>query len=106
MLTAKPLLERVLARFCLSVRLALAATGIAAAIASLGLSACGREGALELPPGPASAPAPTSQLQSSDGFVVPGSAQDTALKNGFDAQGNPVATTGQKKQFILDPILQ
>ena len=29
-----------------------------------------------------------------------------AVKNGFDAHGNPVATPGAKKSFILDPILQ
>jgi hypothetical protein len=41
-----------------------------------------------------------------DGSPVPGSAQDTALKNGFDSQGNPVATPGQKRPFLLDPLLQ
>ena len=28
------------------------------------------------------------------------------MKNGFDAQGNPVAAAGQKRPFILDPLLQ
>jgi len=105
MLDAKPLLERVLARSCLRIRLALVLAAMAG-IAALGLAGCGRVGPLELPPGPASTPAPNAQMSSSDGLIVPGSAQDTALKNGFDAQGNPVATTGQKKQFILDPLLQ
>lgn len=76
-------------------------------MAALALAGCGREGPLELPPGPAPAtPAATSQLQSPDGTPAPGSPQDTALKNGFDAQGNPVATPGQKRPFILDPLLQ
>jgi len=70
------------------------------------LSGCGRAGPLELPPGPAVTPAPSAQLTQPDGSPVPGSAQDTAMKNGFDSQGNPVATTGQKKSFILDPLLQ
>jgi hypothetical protein len=48
----------------------------------------------------------TSQLQSPDGTPAPGSPQDPALKSGFDAQGNPVATPGQKRSFILDPLLQ
>ena len=48
----------------------------------------------------------TSQLQSPDGTPAPGSPQDPALKSGFDAQGNPVATPGQKRPFILDPLLQ
>ena len=84
-----------------NIRVALAVAGIAA----LALSGCGRAGPLELPPGPAT-PAPSAQLTSPDGSPVPGSAQDTAMKNGFDAQGNPVATPGQKKPFILDPLLR
>jgi predicted small lipoprotein YifL len=73
----------------------------------LALAGCGREGPLELPPGPAPAtPAATSQLRSPDGTPAPGSPQDTAMKNGFDAQGNPVAAPGQKRPFILDPLLQ
>ncbi len=85
-----------------TIRIALAAAGMAA----LALSGCGRAGPLELPPGPApSAPAATSQLTLPDGSPAPGSPQDPALKNGFDAQGNPVATPGEKKSFILDPLL-
>ena len=38
--------------------------------------------------------------------AAPGSPQDTAMKTGFDAQGNPVAAPGQKRSFILDPLLQ
>jgi predicted small lipoprotein YifL len=85
----------------LSVRLVL----ISAVLAALGLSGCGRAGPLELPPGPAS-PAPSAQL-SSQNSAVPGSAQDAAaVRNGFDAQGNPVAAPGAKRSFILDPLLQ
>jgi len=76
-----------------------------AGIAALGLSACGRAGPLELPPGPAVTPAPSAQLTMPDGSPTPGSPQDAALKEGFDAQGNPVAAPGQKKSFILDPLL-
>ncbi len=80
---------------------------IAASIAVLALAGCGREGPLELPPGPApGTPAATSQLTSPDGTPAPGSPQDTAAKTGFDAQGNPVAAPGQKQFFILDPLLQ
>ncbi len=74
-----------------------------AAIAALGLSGCGRAGPLELPPGPAT---PAAQLRTPDGAPAPGSAEDTAVRTGFDARGNPVATPGQKKSFILDPILR
>lgn len=78
-----------------------------ALLVALSLSGCGREGPLELPPGPApAAPPQTSQLTLPDGSPAPGSAQDAVMKNGFDAQGNPVASAGQKRSFILDPLLQ
>jgi predicted small lipoprotein YifL len=75
------------------------------AIAALGLCGCGRAGPLELPPGPAT-PAPSAQLTQPDGTPAPGTPGDNAMKNGFDAMGNPVATPGQKKPFILDPLVQ
>jgi len=74
--------------------------------AALALSACDRAGPLEPPPGPASVPASRTQLTQPDGSPAPGSAQDTAAKSGFDAQGNPVATPSQKRTFILDPLLR
>jgi predicted small lipoprotein YifL len=77
-----------------------------ALVAVLSLSGCGREGPLEPPPGPAPGAPQSSQLTLPDGSPAPGSAQDTALKNGFDAQGSPVAAAGQKRPFILDPLLQ
>jgi predicted small lipoprotein YifL len=70
----------------------------------LALAGCGRVGPLEQPPGPA--PAATSQRTSPDGTPAPGSPQDAAMRNGFDTQGNPVAAPGQKRSFILDPLLQ
>lgn len=80
---------------------------IAALAGIFSLAGCGREGPLEQPPGPAPAtPATSSQLRSPDGTPAPGSPQDTAVKTGFDAQGNPVAAPGQKRSFILDPLLQ
>jgi predicted small lipoprotein YifL len=83
-------------------RIGLAVAGLAA----LALCACGRVGPLEPPPGPAAAPAPSAQLKSPDGSPVPGSAEDTALKTGFDEKGNPVSPPGSKRPFILDPLLQ
>jgi predicted small lipoprotein YifL len=100
----KVVVERALAAVRLRVRVALAVASIAAGICAVGLSGCGRAGPLELPPGPAT-PASSAQL-SPDGAPVPGSPQDTAMRTGFDAQGNPVAATGQKRPFILDPLLQ
>ena len=94
-------------------RLALA---LAAVIGALGLSACGRNGALGLPPGPAGAPpaAAASNAPPNSGFL-PGPAgspdtaagpQETVAKTGFDARGNPAASQGEKKPFILDPLLR
>ena len=78
-----------------------------AGIALLALAGCGRNGPLELPPGPATAtPTASTQLTQPDGTPIPGSAQDTAMKTGFDAQGRPVAAQGEKKSFILDPLLR
>ena len=76
------------------------------ALAVLALAGCGRNGPLELPPGPATPAAASTQLTLPDGSPAPGSSQDTALKTGFDRNGNPVASPGQKKPFILDPLLQ
>jgi predicted small lipoprotein YifL len=73
---------------------------------ALALAGCGRAGPLEPPPGPAAVPASQAQLTQPDGSPAPGSAQDTAAKSGFDAQGNPVATPSQKRSFILDPLLR
>jgi predicted small lipoprotein YifL len=83
-----------LIRFCPRIAFALAG------IAVLELAGCGRNGPLELPPGPAT-PAASTQLTTPDGKP-----EDTAMKTGFDAQGRPVAAQGQKKSFILDPLLQ
>jgi predicted small lipoprotein YifL len=78
---------------------------ISAVLAALGLSGCGRSGPLEMPPGPAS-PASSAQLTTPTS-AGPGSAQEAAAaRNGFDARGNPVAPVGEKKSFILDPLLQ
>ncbi len=100
--TDKVRTERILAAVSSLARLVLAA----ACIAALGLAGCGRAGPLEPPPGPAASPAPAAQLVAPDGTPVPGSAQDSALKTGFDRQGNPVAAAGPKRTFILDPLLQ
>jgi predicted small lipoprotein YifL len=94
-------LSRVRLRVSRTVALVAALAGV------LTLAGCGREGPLEQPPGPALAtPTASSQLRSPDGTPAPGSPQDTAVKTGFDAQGNPVATPSKKRSFILDPLLQ
>ena len=52
-------------------------------------------------------PTPTAQVVQPDVPLSPEAAADAAAqKTGFDAQGNPVATSGSKRPFILDPLLQ
>ena len=84
-----------------------------AAVAALSLCACGRNGSLELPPGPAGIqPAPAALSApppgpvASDASTTLPTSQDTIAKTGFDAHGNPAATPGQKKPFFLDWLLQ
>ncbi len=94
----------------LNVALSLALLGAAA----FGLTACGRAGPLEPPPGPAVGVQPTATAAPPMGpaSIIGGpsasgpTTQETAAKNGFDAYGNPVAPPGQKKSFLLDPLLQ
>jgi len=106
--------ERVLASPRLTVPLLLGA----AILAAVALSACGRNGGLEVPPGPAGVQPTSSALNAppsvppsqaptpSDPYAAPGTPQDTIAKTGFDSQGNPAATPGQKRPFILDPLLR
>jgi len=95
-------------------------------VAGLGLSACGRNGSPELPPGPAIQAVPSaansppgassSSPIASSGPGVPAAAgappnaaatpQSVAAKTGFDPEGNPAAAPGQKKPFLLDPLLR
>jgi predicted small lipoprotein YifL len=87
-----------------------------AAAAAVSLSACGRNGSLEIPPGPlgfqpapaalgAPPPGPVATAPA-DASATPQTSQDTIAKTGFDQHGNPAATPGQKKPFLLDPLLQ
>ena len=102
--------ERLLALDRLSVGLALAA----AVRRAFGLAGCGRDGPLELPPGrlrgravgaPSAPPSLLAQVRPARLRGGRG-AGNRRRKTGFDAQGNPVAPAGQKKTFILDPLLQ
>jgi len=76
---------------------------------ALTLAACGRNGDPLPPPGPVAANPPplgTAAPSPVPGAATGPTAQITAQKNGFDANGNPVAPPGQKKSFLLDPLLQ
>ncbi len=74
------------------------------------LAACGRNG-MPLPP-PGATPTPTASATPPAGTSPTGApggngptSQQTAQKNGFDTLGNPVAPAGEKKSFLLDPLL-
>ena len=102
----KPLAERSLALDRLPVAAVLA-------VALLALTACGRAGGLEPPPGPAVTGTPTAAATPPAPAAVVGgpvesgpAALEAAQNSGFDAYGNPVAPPGQKKSFLLDPLLQ
>jgi hypothetical protein len=100
--------------------LALDRLNAALLVAALGaaaftLASCGRNGPPLPPPGPVAAAPPaapaavpaSAPAAAASGPVAGGpTAQETARKNGFDIFGNPVAQPGQKKSFLLDPILQ
>jgi len=113
-------LERPLALARLPIPLALAAV----VIAGLGLSACGRAGPPELPPGPTVQGVPSAanplltppSSSAASAAAVPAAAgsapnaaaspQSVAAKTGFDPEGNPAAAPGQAKPFPLDPLLR
>jgi hypothetical protein len=79
-----------------------AASAVLAAVA-LALASCGRNGSPLPPPGPVAATPPPAAASSPGAAPA---AQPSAQKNGFDMFGNPVAPPGQKKSFLLDPLLQ
>ena len=89
------------------------------------LAGCGRKSGLDPPPSAALPPAPASAQQAATSAPAPAesaavaSAQTPGVvpslappphgdpqKEGFDAQGNPVAGLGQKRSFPLDFLLQ
>lgn len=78
------------------------------------LAACGRVGPLEPPPGPVMSPTASAPPPSPVAGVAPTdlyspnspAAQEKAQKTGFDIYNNPVAPVGDRKPFLLDPILQ
>jgi predicted small lipoprotein YifL len=79
-----------------------AATLLVVILVTAGLAGCGRKGPLDPPPGAAL----TTPAHTAAQHHPAGAAQDEAARNGFDTQGNPVAPPGQKKSFILDPLLR
>jgi predicted small lipoprotein YifL len=85
---------------------------LAASLAvALALAGCGRAGPLDLPPSAvAPPPAPAVLAQPPAGSADPNAqlvaSQNSAMKAGFDAKGNPVAAQSPRKDFPLDFLLQ
>lgn len=79
-------------------------------LSAFALGGCGRKGPLDLPPGAALAPSQTqvegSNTQTYRSQASPGSSADETLfaPNGSQ-RGQMAAPRGEKKRFILDPIL-
>jgi predicted small lipoprotein YifL len=111
-----------------SSRLDLVAAIAAGLMLTISLAGCGRKDGLDPPPSAQLPPAPGSSPQATSSSAPAPASPDSAAvasaqsplavpslapppqgppeKEGFDAQGNPVATPGQKKWFPLDFLLQ
>jgi len=76
---------------------------IVLSVSALALAGCGRKGPLDLPPGASTA--------STANIAAPGDTETEAQKTPsvfnptYGADAAPAATRGQKKSFILDPLL-
>jgi predicted small lipoprotein YifL len=69
--------------------------------AALALGGCGRKGPLDLPPtAQAQAPAPAASDTEAQRAAQPGVFNPT-----YGTDAAPAASKGQKKSFILDPLL-
>jgi predicted small lipoprotein YifL len=82
---------------------------LAGVMVAVALSGCGRKGGLDLPPSATAVPptAPTAaSVDPNDPNAATVEARQAAIKNGFDARGNPVGPPGQNRPFFLDPLLQ
>jgi predicted small lipoprotein YifL len=94
--------------FCLNtdrtfLRLAL----IGAAVAALGLAACGRKGPLDLPPGASYAgePQASAPARTSSPMISPIGGQVKDDNSGVGPDGKPQAPRGPNKRIPLDAIL-
>nr|WP_041757150.1 lipoprotein [Bradyrhizobium sp. ORS 278] len=65
------------------------------------LAACGRKGPLDLP---ANSP-PAPQLSAAPDTATDNAAKPGVFNSGYGADSAPAAPRGQKKPFILDPLL-
>jgi predicted small lipoprotein YifL len=72
-------------------------------IAALTLSGCGRKGPLDLPPTASSAS--TANIAPSGDTATDAAAKPSVFNPSYGADAAPAAAKGQKKPFVLDPLL-
>ena len=70
-------------------------------VTALALGACGRKGGLDLPPNAANASAQGATADSE----AERAAQPGVFNSGYGSDAAPTAARGNKRPFILDPLL-
>jgi predicted small lipoprotein YifL len=78
---------------------------VAAMAALLVLGGCGRKGPLDPPPGASDAVAPQANGGLMAPIAAPIGSHSTPGAPGVDSNGKPIASKGQDRPFILDPML-
>ncbi len=72
-------------------------------VTALTLAGCGRKGPLDLPPTASSAS--TANLQQPTDTAAQEAAKPSVFNPSYGANAAPVAGKGQKRPFVLDPLL-
>ena len=70
-------------------------------VTALALGGCGRKGGLDLPPNAANASSQSAVLDSE----AERAREPSVFNSGFGVDAPPTAAKGNKKPFILDPLL-
>jgi predicted small lipoprotein YifL len=71
-------------------------------VAALALGACGRKAGLDMPPAAYAPPAPAAAPVDTQAEAA---SKPTLFNPGFGMDAAPAAPKGQKKSFLLDPLL-
>jgi predicted small lipoprotein YifL len=82
------------------------ARGLAVVVLSavaLTLASCGRKGGLDLPP--SASGAPPTQAQAADSSDPAAASHGNLFNPSYGSDAPPQAAKGQKKAFIMDPLL-
>ena len=77
-------------------------TIILLSVTALALGGCGRKGGLDLPPNAANASAQSATADSE----AERAAQPGVFNPGYGSEAAPTAAKGNKRPFILDPLLR